>query len=126
MNSHTVYLPFPSKNLSPNARPHWAKLAAAKKAYKLACGWKATADGLRTIDADALDVMLTFYPPDRRHYDLDNLISRMKAGLDAISGVVGIDDRHFTLEVSRASFVIEKHGMVKVDLNWTPREAKAA
>jgi len=36
-------LPWPPTALSPNARQHWAKLARAKKAYRLACAWQAKA-----------------------------------------------------------------------------------
>lgn len=38
-----VILPWPPKELSPNFRGHWAKLARAKKAYRLACAWQAKA-----------------------------------------------------------------------------------
>ena len=37
----TLTLPWPPKELSPNARQHWSKLAKAKKAYRDACAWTA-------------------------------------------------------------------------------------
>ena len=122
---HTVYLPFPSNKLSPNARVHWAKLALAKKTYKQTVGWECIAQGLGKIDADMVHVVMTFFPPSARHFDLDGLISRFKAALDAISEVIGIDDRYFTLAASKAS-AIRPHGQVRVDIEWTDREARAA
>jgi len=128
MNSHTAYFPWPSNNLSPNSRPHWSKRAAAVKAYKTACGWTLAEAGIRgPIDADTVHVAMTFFPPDRRHYDLDGLISRMKAGLDAISAAIGVDDRHFTLSAFKGP-PSPKHGQVKVEIEWAiaTREARAA
>lgn len=61
-----VILPWPPKELSPNARLHWAKLARAKKSYREACAWTAKAQGARRIKADKLHLSLTFYPPTRR------------------------------------------------------------
>ncbi len=37
----TLTLPWPPKELSPNARQHWSKLAKTKKAYRDACAWTA-------------------------------------------------------------------------------------
>ncbi len=123
MNSHTVYLPFPSANLSPNARSHWAKQAMAKKAYRQACGWQAKADGLGQINASAINVKVTFFPPDKRRRDLDNMLASLKSGLDGIADVCGIDDHKWTLSVSKAS-PVEKNGMVKVELEWAASEAR--
>ena len=128
MNSHTVYLPFPSNNLSPNARQHWGKHHAAKTAYKLACAWKATADGLRKIDADSLRLTYTYFPPAAYRYDKDNLDASMKAATDAIRDVVGIDDHLFSFGESKIEAPIRPHGMVKCEISWAivTREARAA
>jgi len=98
---HSVTLPWPSKNLSPNSRKHWGKLAAAKRAYRTACGWAATASGLRRIDADALHVKVTFCPPDNRRRDLDNMLSSFKQGIDAVAEAMGVDDYGFEFHISR-------------------------
>ena len=100
-----VILPWPPKELSPNARQHWAKLARAKKAYRLACAWQAKAQGAGRIEADKLHLSLTFYPPTRRAYDLDNALARMKAGLDGLADVLGVDDSRWSLSVARADSV---------------------
>jgi len=53
------------------------------------------------------------------------MLASLKSGLDGISDVVGIDDSKWTLSVSKAA-TIERNGMVKLELNWIEREAKAA
>jgi len=96
-----------------------------KKSCRRDCGLIAKLSGLGKINADALDVKVTFFPPDKRRRDLDNMLASLKSGLDGVSDVVGIDDSKWTLSVSKAA-TIERNGMVKLELNWTPREAKAA
>lgn len=98
-------LPWPPTALSPNARTHWAKLARAKKEYRAACAWTAKAQGARRIKADKLHLSLTFYPPTRRAYDLDNALARMKAGLDGLADVLGVDDSRWSLSIARADAV---------------------
>lgn len=61
------------------------------------------------------DLILRFVPPDRRHYDRDNLIARMKSGLDGMCDALGIDDIQFmsvTASLSKDSF----GGFVQVGL----------
>ena len=47
-----LILPWPPKELSPNFRAHWAKLARAKKAYRAACAWTAKEQGAQHIEAE--------------------------------------------------------------------------
>lgn len=109
----TLVMPWPPADLSPNARAHWAVLARAKKKYREECGWHARSQGARRMSAERLDVTFTFYPPTKRRIDLDNCIARMKAGIDGIADVVGVDDSKW-----RMSFEIAPHvgGMVKVTI----------
>ena len=106
-------LPWPPKELSPNARLHWAKLAKAKKAYRAECAYLAIAQGIRKVEADKLHLSLTFFAPTRRAYDLDNALARMKAGLDGLSDVLGVDDKHWSLTISKSD---EIGGMVRVEV----------
>lgn len=106
-----ITLPWPPAGLSPNARLHWAELARLKSQYRHACAWQAKAQGARKIDADALHLSLTFYPPSRRAFDLDNALARMKSGLDGLADVLGVDDSRWTLTIAKAG---EIGGMVKV------------
>lgn len=96
-----IELPWPPKELSPNARIHWAALARAKKAYRHACAVSARSQGLGRINAEKLHLSLTFFAPTRRAYDLDNALARMKAGLDGLADVMGVDDKHWSLNIQR-------------------------
>ena len=123
---HTVYLDWPSKNLSPNKKQHHMQVHRARKKYKLACAWKATADGLRKIEADSLRLTYTYFPPAAYRYDKDNLDSRMKAATDAIRDIAGIDDHLFSFGESKIETPIRPHGMVKCEIEWADRQARAA
>lgn len=89
---HRVTLPWPKRELSPNARVHHFVKARAVKAYRTGCAWEAKAAGLHRIDADSLAVSITFHPPDARRRDRDNLIAAFKSGADGIADVLGVDD----------------------------------
>lgn len=106
-------LPWPPTALSPNARGHWSKLAKAKKAYRAACAWTAKEQGAQRVAAEKLHLTLVFVPPNRRAHDLDNCLARMKSGLDGLADVLGVDDKHWTLTISKSADV---GGMVKVEV----------
>ena len=95
MSIYTAKLPWPPKELSPNARGHWAKKAKAAKAYKEACIWTLKEWQVRRINAPGLKIHVTFYRPTKHKHDMDNLIARFKAGQDAIAAQTGIDDAYF-------------------------------
>ena len=100
-----IQLPWPPTGLSPNARNHWAKTAKLKKQYREACFWQAMEHGARPIQAASLHLTLTFYPPTRRAYDLDNALARIKAGLDGLADVLKVDDKHWTLTIKKGESV---------------------
>lgn len=96
----TVVLPWPSGELSPNARCHWRDLARVKKAYRHACGVLALAAGAKSYGESTpvgakLAVHLDFYPPNKRSRDADNCIASMKSGMDGLADALAIDDKHF-------------------------------
>lgn len=100
-----IMLPWPPTGLSPNSRNHWAKTAKLKKQYREACFWQAMEQGARPIHAASLHLTLTFYPPTRRAYDLDNALARIKAGLDGLADVLKVDDKHWTLTIKKGESV---------------------
>jgi crossover junction endodeoxyribonuclease RusA len=106
-----ITLPWPPKELSPNARTHWAKLAKTKKAYRSLCAWHAKAQGAKKIEAEALNLEITFYPPSRRAFDLDNALASCKSGLDGLADVLGVDDSQWSLTIKKAETV---GGFVKI------------
>lgn len=97
----TVDAPWPHANLSPNARQHPIRLGAIRKRYKAACIAAFMGQGLRGMklaEGATLNVTLTFTPTVTRAHDHDNLIARMKAGLDALAATIGVDDSRFRLQ----------------------------
>ena len=109
-----VELPWPPKELSPNARLHWAALARAKRDYRHACLVLAKKQGVMPLRADALDVSFTFHAPTRRAYDLDNALARMKAGVDALAHLLQVDDSRWAMRIERGE--PRRGGRVVVDV----------
>ena len=125
MKTAKIFLPWPDKRLSPNARCHWQQVARAKKAAKRTAHYLVLEAGIGKINATAINVKLSFYPPSKRHYDVDNLIASHKAALDGISDAIGIDDRKFIISATPHG-PVEKNGMVKVELAWEEADEVAA
>ncbi len=114
-------LPWPPSELSPNQRQHWAKLAKAKSCYRETCRLTAMSQGARRIDAQRLHIGLEFVPPNRRRFDLDNLLARMKAGLDGIADVLGVDDSRWLITLVRSEEpVAPGFVLVTVDIAQEP------
>lgn len=96
-----ILLPFPPKELSPNARLHWAKTAKAKKSYRMECFIEAKRQGIiKQSTNKPIKVSLVFYPPDQRKRDWDNMLAAAKSGLDGLADALGVDDRHWWLSFS--------------------------
>ena len=109
-----IELSWPPKELSPNARVHWAKKAKAAKAYRLECFLIAKAAGIKAPEGKILWTV-EFFPPSRRAYDDDNLLARMKSARDGIADALGVDDRRFVTQLSVSDKVI-KGGLVRVTI----------
>lgn len=105
-------MPWPPSGLSPNSRLHWAKTAKLKKQLRAAWWAQAKAQGATKLPDAPLNVSLTFYPPDRRARDMDNMLAACKAGLDGLADAIGVDDSKWTLTISKAE---EIGGYVKVE-----------
>lgn len=112
-------LPWPPKDLSPNARVHWSRRSKAAKAYRHACYMLAIQGGAKAgipWEGD-IHVWIDFYPPDRRHRDDDNMIAAFKSGRDGIAQAFGVDDKRFRIHPYVKS---ETGGMVKVRFSRGP------
>lgn len=120
----TITLPWPDARLSPNARTHYMALARVKKAVKRTAYYIALEAGHKNIAADAVAVRYTFNPPNRRGYDLDNLIASMKAAADGIAEAIGVDDSKWHIAVAPVGPVV-KNGSVTVELEWAAEEVAA-
>lgn len=100
-----VTLAWPPKELSPNARLHWSKVAKAKQAYRQYC-WASAMEaglhqyGLRTVGD--IHLTMTFVPPDKRGRDMDNMFASMKAGLDGLADCLKVNDQRFVFTLIKA------------------------
>lgn len=96
MATNSVELDWPPRELSPNARvKHWAIKANAAKGYRHKC-FIETKVACVSVDWDGeVHLWITFYPPDKRSRDDDNLIAAFKNGRDGIADALGIDDKRF-------------------------------
>ena len=100
-----IVLGWPPSDLSPNKRLHWAKLATAKKQYRKDC-YSVSKEQLKKYRGvyenipEKLVLEMTFIPPDKRSYDRDNLVARMKAGIDGLSDALRINDKRFNTVIS--------------------------
>jgi crossover junction endodeoxyribonuclease RusA len=113
-----LILPWPPKELSPNARVHWREKAKLTKAYKTAC-WALTKEsGITAPDTTGrLHLWIDFYQPDRRHRDDDNMIASFKAGRDGLALALAVDDRRF---VCHPYVKDQIGGMVKIRITAGP------
>jgi crossover junction endodeoxyribonuclease RusA len=103
-----VVLPWPPKELSPNARTHWARKAKAAKSYRNIAAW------MTPRGEPGRTVSITFNPPDLRPRDLDNMLASIKSGLDGIASAIGIDDSQWSLTITKGEPV--KGGLVTVEV----------
>lgn len=93
-----VELPWPHKDLSPNARPHrMAKARATKKARADAKAVASSQARRVVIEPKPVRVRVTFSPPGRHGYDDDNLMASVKAYRDGIADALGINDNLFRM-----------------------------
>ena len=93
-----IELPWPDKRLNPNARPNrYEKAGIVRTARDEACyltmdakqklsDWYSSGLPYRIV------AQYTFYPPDKRHRDIDNALSMNKAAQDGVFTALGIDD----------------------------------
>jgi len=117
-------LPWPSRDLHPNARVHWSKRAKAAKKARADAGWAAKGAGAKKVDALALQVTVTFSPPDNRVRDVDGMLSNCKSYLDGIADVIGVDDSKWQITIRRSDPV--KGGAVRFEIEDISHVAKSA
>lgn len=109
-----ITLPWPPKELSPNARVHWAPKARAVKKYKADCIILCKAAKIHKLDAFEITLFITFFPPNNRKQDGDNMLASIKPAIDAISFCTGVDDSKFKFEIWKGDQI--KGGEVHIKL----------
>lgn len=96
MTNLKITLPFPAAKLNPNRRGgrSW-QVTAAEKSEAVQMGKIATLDALKgkhPAIATPVKFSITFYCPNHRRRDIDNLLASLKPSLDGIANATGIDD----------------------------------
>lgn len=116
-----IVLPWPSRDLHPNARVHWAvKRKAAKHARKLGfIGAVVAGARLCEYGPGRLQVWIDGYPPDHRRRDADGLLSALKPALDGIADAMGTDDKWFVPHPFVRDEVV-KGGEVRIRISSDP------
>ena len=112
-----LVLPWPDRNLHPNARPHWAVKARAAKNARHQAYMLALAAGWRKMELPAtgrLRLFLDFYPRSRRRMDDDGLMASFKAFRDGIADLLGIDDSRFFTNICLHEYDSALAGQVHV------------
>ena len=93
-----LVLPWPSKDLSPNARVHFRVKARATKLARQTAVMMAHEAGWRALQLPAgrLHLWIACYQaPGKKLPDDDNMTGRCKAYRDGIAQLLGIDDGRF-------------------------------
>lgn len=115
-SSVVLQLPYPDPVLSPNSpRRHWRQKQPAKQAAKAEAFFLAKPHQGKFTKSDSLQITLTFYPPDNRRRDLDNLTASMKAAVDGVFLGLGVDDSQIYYSAQRWGAVVE-NGAVELEL----------
>ena len=116
----TIVLPWPSPSLMPNRKNgrHWGATHSPKiKARTDGENAARHALGRNTLAAaDRMRCRVTFFAPDRRRRDLDNLLASMKPYLDGIAKALGADDSIFRPVVLDDCLDKQKKGFVLVEI----------
>lgn len=109
-------MPWPPSELSPNGRLHWAQLARAKKIFRQRCYYETLQQRQKQGDGlfGKLKLEMTFYRPQRRDYDRDNLLARCKAMLDGVADGLKINDKHFDTIAVRVADEIGGYVIVRI------------
>lgn len=112
----TLQLPYPDRALSPNAsKRHWRYKQPAKEAARTEAFYKAVSFRDWFTTSDALQMTLTFYPPNKSRRDLDNVFASMKPTIDGMCQALEIDDS----QIRRVMFEwggVTDNGAVELEL----------
>jgi len=93
-----IELPWPPKELSPNARTHWAKRSKIAAKYRADCQVLCRQAGIKPMEGKML-LIIDFVPPDKRRRDDDNCLAAFKSGRDGLADALGIDDCRFVTQL---------------------------
>ena len=113
-----LVLPFPDAALMPNKSlgKHWTVTRPARNKAKSDAFYLTKQAGWQGRNVSGC-LKITFYCPDRRKRDLDNLVHAMKPALDGVAQAIGIDDSNFKPLLSDCRVADSKAG-ARVELEF--------
>jgi crossover junction endodeoxyribonuclease RusA len=82
MESWNIELPFPPLNLNEQRRQHWATKRKEIANVREVTGWLVRK--ARIPQHGRVEVWVTYFPPDRRRRDADNIVATLKPVCDAL------------------------------------------
>lgn len=106
-----IRLAWPHASLWPNSRTDRRGATSHRKAARTE-GW-AEAQSVKTLVLAEAHIIATFYPPDNRRRDCDNLLAAIKPHLDGIAAAAGVDDAGWMFTVMKGEPV--KNGAVVLE-----------
>lgn len=114
-------LPWPHPDLSPNARVHFQRKARRVKAARRDAFYAVmkAAQGRRAETGGHVELELVFIPPNKRRFDDDGMVARMKSARDGIADYLKIDDYYFKF-THRVSTVPTPGGEVLIKVRLFP------
>lgn len=86
--------PWFPKELKPNWTGHYMQKAKVKAQYRAEWAVQTEQQGARGYNGFRMKV--TFYKPNNRHMDLDNMLASIKSGIDGMCDALQINDKQFT------------------------------
>lgn len=93
MKEYLIRLPWPPKGLTPHAKGHWRPRAAATRKYRHSAFVLAKQQRVERMPGAHLE--FTYYPPDRRRRDCQNIPAMLKPAIDGIADAMRCDDHGF-------------------------------
>lgn len=115
-----LVLPWPARELHPNARVHWSTRAKfAKRARAQAFILARQAGWSRELPEGRLHLWIDFYAPDKRVRDDDGLLSSIKPHRDGIADAMGINDSRFVSH-PYVKDEVRKGGEVRIRITGGP------
>jgi Holliday junction resolvase RusA-like endonuclease len=90
-----ITFPWFLKELKPNWSGHYMQKAKAKAIYRSECE-RITLNTMRDTWKASNKLRITFYKPNNRHMDLDNMLASIKSGIDGMCDALQVNDKQFT------------------------------
>ncbi len=111
-----ITLPWPDHDLHPNARIIWQiKQLRVREAREYAKYFTLSTINDMTEYPGSIKIIYTFYPPNKAHRDLDNMIANMKPALDGIMDGLRTNDNQIIM-ISAIWGAVIKGGAVVVEI----------